>query len=78
MSAKNAYRLPDYHRFDVAATYNFLFGKAPATLGFSIFNLYNRANVWYKEFEIIDNQVISTDVNYLGLTPNVTLGVKLR
>jgi len=78
VSAKNAYRLPHYHRFDVAATYNFLFGKAPATLGFSIFNLYNRANVWYKEFEILDNQVIATDVNYLGITPNVTLGVKLR
>ncbi|GAB4492046.1 MAG: TonB-dependent receptor [Saprospiraceae bacterium] len=78
VSAKNAYRLPAYHRFDVAATLNFHWGDAPATLGFSIFNLYNRKNVWYKEFEIIDNQVISTDVNYLGLTPNVTFGVRLR
>ncbi|MBK6995090.1 MAG: TonB-dependent receptor [Lewinellaceae bacterium] len=78
VSAKNAYRLPDYHRIDVAATYNFWLGNAPSTLGLSIFNLYNRANVWYKEFEIIDNQVIATDVNYLGITPNITLGVKLR
>lgn len=78
VSAKNAYRLPDYHRLDVAATYNFRFGKAPATFGISLFNLYNRANVWYKEFEIINNQVISTDVYYLGATPNLTLGVKLR
>ena len=78
VSAKNAYRLPDYHRLDIAATYNFLLGKAPSTFGISLFNLYNRANVWYKEFEIINNQVISTDVNYLGITPNLTLGVKLR
>lgn len=78
ISSKNAYRLPDYHRFDVAATYNFKVGNAPANLGLSIFNLYNRANVWYKEFEIIDNQVIATDVNYLGLTPNLTFGIKLR
>ncbi len=78
VSSKNAYRLPAYHRFDVAATYNFRLGKCPATLGASLFNLYNRANVWYKEFEIIDNQVIATDVNYLGITPNLTLGVKLR
>jgi hypothetical protein len=78
VSAKNSYRLPAYHRFDVAATYNFrLFESAPATLGFSLFNVYNRKNVWYKEFEIVDNKVISTDVNYLGLTPNITLGVKL-
>ncbi len=62
----------------MAATYNFRFGKAPATLGISLFNLYNRANVWYKEFEIINNQVISTDVYYLGATPNLTLGIKLR
>jgi ferric enterobactin receptor len=78
VSAKNSYRLPDYHRFDVAATYNFRLGNAPTTLGLSLFNLYNRANVWYKEFEIIDNQVIATDVNYLGITPNITLGIKLR
>jgi ferric enterobactin receptor len=78
VSTKNAYRLPAYHRFDVAATYNFQLGNAPTSLGLSIFNLYNRANVWYKEFEIIDNQVISTDVNYLGITPNITLGIKLR
>jgi hypothetical protein len=78
VSAKNSYRLPDYHRLDIAATYNFLLGKAPSTFGISLFNVYNRANVWYKEFEIINNQVISTDVNYLGMTPNLTLGVKLR
>ena len=78
VSAKNSYRLPAYHRFDVAATYNFRLGNAPATFGMSLFNLYNRANVWYKEFEIIDNQVISTDVNYLGITPNLTLGLRLR
>jgi hypothetical protein len=78
VSAKNSYRLPAYHRFDVAATYNFRFGNAPATLSMSLFNLYNRANVWYKEFEIINNQVIATDVNYLGITPNLTLGWKIR
>jgi hypothetical protein len=78
VSAKNAYRLPDYHRFDVAATLNFKWGNSPASLGASLFNLYNRRNVWYKEFEILDNQVIATDVNYLGITPNLTLAVKLR
>lgn len=78
VSSKNSYRLPAYHRFDVAATYNFRVGNSPATLGLSVFNLYNRRNVWYKEFEIIENEVIATDVNYLGITPNVTLWIKLR
>ncbi|MDX2281337.1 MAG: TonB-dependent receptor [Saprospiraceae bacterium] len=78
VSSKNGLRLPDYHRFDVAATYHFFLGTAPSSLGFSIFNLYNRRNVWYKTFEIIDNQVVGTDVNYLGLTPNITFSFKLR
>lgn len=78
VSAKNAYRLPAYHRMDLAATYHFLFASAPASLNMSIFNTYNRKNVWYKQFEIADGQLIESNVNYLGFTPNVTLSVKLR
>ena len=77
ISAKNANRLPAYHRFDVAATYNFSIAGAPCTIGLSIFNLYNRQNVWYKEFEIIDQTVIETDVNYLGITPNLSFRLRL-
>jgi len=78
VSAKNGLRLPAYHRFDVAATYHFLLGTAPSSLGFSLFNIYNRKNVWYKTFEIVNNQVVATNVNYLGLTPNITFSFKLR
>jgi ferric enterobactin receptor len=76
VSSKNAFRLPDYHRFDVAATYNFMNQKG--SLGFSLFNIYNRQNVWYKNFEIINNQVIETNVNYLGITPNISFNYKLN
>ncbi|MEN0006206.1 MAG: TonB-dependent receptor [Bacteroidota bacterium] len=76
VSSKNSLRLPDYHRLDVAATYTFSSNKG--SLGFSIFNVYNRENVWYRTFEIIENEVIETDVKYLGLTPNVTLSLRLR
>lgn len=78
VSAKNAYRLPAYHRMDVAATYHFTLGNSPASLNASIFNLYNRTNVWYKQFEVIDNQLIESDVNYLGFTPNLTFSYKFR
>lgn len=47
-------------------------------VGFSVFNLYNRINTWYKQYSIEDGQVIETNVNYLGFTPNVTLSLKLR
>jgi ferric enterobactin receptor len=79
VSIKNGKRLPDYHRFDLSATLNFkIAGTAPASIGFSLFNAYNRANVWYKEYEIIDNEVIETPVYYLGITPNITFSVKLK
>jgi len=76
---KNVLRLPDYHRLDVSATYNFDFGgKLNGSLGASLFNVYNRKNVWYKEFEIIDGYLIETDVNLLSITPNITFTIKLK
>lgn len=77
VSTKNGKRLPDYHRLDLSATLNFKLGKRiPATLGFSVFNVYNRSNVWYKQFEIIENTIVETNVNYLGITPNVNFTIK--
>ena len=39
-------RLSDYHRLDVAITYNFKFGKrGRGNIGFSIFNVYDQQNV---------------------------------
>jgi ferric enterobactin receptor len=77
-SDKNANRFIDYHRMDASATYNFKNGS----IGFSVFNLYNRTNIWYKRFEVIREDGVSvlqtTDVTYLGITPNLTLSLKLK
>lgn len=76
---KNAFRLPDYHRLDVSATFNFDFGgKLDGSLSASLFNVYNRQNVWYKKFEIVDNYLFETDVTLLSITPNVTFTIKLK
>lgn len=79
VSDKNSLRLPAYHRLDVAFNYR-LFNKGNdiGYIGFSLFNLYNRTNVWYKQFEIIENSIVATNVNYLGLTPNLTLSLKIK
>lgn len=85
VTAKNGLRLPDYHRCDLAANYKLLAGmkedkrrREIGYLGFSIFNLYNRTNIWYKQFSIEDGQIIETNVTYLGFTPNITLSLKIR
>ena len=76
---KNSYRLPAYHRLDLAATLNFILGeKMNGNLGFSLFNAYNRSNVWYKEFEVIDGELLETNVNLLGITPNISFTIKLK
>lgn len=79
VSVKNGMRLPDYHRLDLSATYNFkISGYAPASIGMSIFNVYNRPNVWYNEYEIVENQIIETPVYFLGFTPNINFTIKLK
>ena len=85
VTAKNGIRLPNYHRFDVSASYKLLMGKPEdkkrrelGTVSFSLFNLYNHQNIWYKQFSIVDGTIIETNINYLGITPNITLSFKLR
>ncbi len=84
-TTKNGLRLPDYHRMDLAINYKLVTGikgqrkrREIGYIGFSIFNVYNRTNVWYKQFTIEDGAIIETNVNYLGFTPNLNLSFKLR
>ena len=79
VSSKNGLQLPDYHRMDLAVTYHWTSGRgAPNSLGLSFFNLYNHQNVWYKDYQIVDGQLIETNVYYLGFTPNITVSWKLK
>ncbi len=80
VTSKNTLRLPDYHRMDVSVNYHFYNDarKDIGYIGLSLFNLYARENVWYKEFTIADNHTVETNVNYLGFTPNLTLSLKLK
>lgn len=76
---KNGLRLPAYHRLDIAATYNWKNSEGAArNISFSLFNVYNRTNTWYKEFQVESNQIVETSVNYLGLTPNISVSWRLR
>lgn len=79
VGSKNGSRYPDYNRLDIAVSKSMRFGDLGiGSLSFSLFNVYNRQNVWYKEFEIDDDELIETDVTLLGITPNITLSFSLR
>lgn len=80
VGAKNADRLPDYHRLDLSATYDLLKinGNKVGSIGLSLFNVYNHKNIWYREYQLQNNQAITTDVTYLGFTPNITLSLRWK
>jgi hypothetical protein len=76
VSDKNTFRLPDYIRLDCAATFRFdMFGtKGQAhALSLSVFNALNRKNVSAKQFQVVDNVILESNINYLSFTPNVSL-----
>lgn len=77
VGAKNTLRLPAYHRLDISAHYTIKVEQSEVVLGLSVFNLYNHKNVWYKEFDATDLPIKETNINYLGITPNVSLSFKL-
>ncbi|MBE9598367.1 TonB-dependent receptor [Pedobacter sp. MC2016-24] len=80
ISDKNALRMPAYHRLDASITYDLIKvdSRKTGSIGFSLFNIYNRANVWYKQYNVVNNQVVTSNVNYLGLTPNLTLSLRWK
>ena len=79
-STTNGNRLPNAHRMDVSATYNFGHGS----IGLSLYNLYGHTNVWYKKYQTVTDATTNqkylsvTDVNYLGFTPNITFSYKFK
>jgi hypothetical protein len=77
VGAKNSFRLPDYHRMDLSANYKFKMGEAGSgQIGLSLFNLYNRDNTWYKEFQTEEDEFVETDVKLIGFTPNLNISFK--
>jgi len=80
VGGKNAERLPDYNRLDLSATYDLLkiSGNKIGSIGISLFNVYDHTNIWYREYQLQNNAAITTDVNYLGFTPNITLSLRWK
>ncbi len=80
VTSQNSLRLPSYHRLDVAVNRHFYNdkGKEIGYLGLSLFNAYNRTNIWYKQFYVSGSEITEVNVNYLGITPNLTLSLKMH
>ena len=71
VSEKNAYRLPAYHRMDLGITRDFRWGGVGGQIVFSVFNVYNRRNVWYRSFDATEPEIQVQDVLLQPILPSV-------
>ena len=75
---KNAERYDAYHRLDLSASYNFQLMGGEGKVGLSLFNVYDRKNQWYTEYDIIEGEILETEVNYRGFTPSLFVSWNLH
>ncbi|MBI5646639.1 MAG: TonB-dependent receptor [Ignavibacteriae bacterium] len=75
VSGKNASRLPAYHQLDLSVTRSFELALLRADFGVSVFNVYNRKNISYREYNLTTTPITITDVALLGFTPSVNLAL---
>lgn len=79
---RNQHRLSPYHRLDLSAHYQFTFArKGRGKCGLSVFNIYNRRNIFDRRYLINETkvgnlqtpayQLLSYDQQLLGITPNI-------
>ncbi len=70
--------MSNYFRTDISATYKLKFGnKLDASIGASIWNLFDRKNVINTYFATDENNdIVTIDNLSLGITPNISFRVR--
>jgi hypothetical protein len=71
VSGKNANRLPAFHQLDVSVSRQFESEVMQVEIGLSVFNVYNRRNVSYRQYNLTTVPITVTDIALLGFTPTV-------
>ncbi|MFT5265381.1 MAG: ferric enterobactin receptor [Paraglaciecola sp.] len=64
VGAKNASRLPPYHRLDLSIHYVTKVDRFDIDIGLSIFNFYNRRNIWYREYDFTEKPPVISEIKY--------------
>ena len=66
------------HRLDLSVSRNFETTAFDYTIGLSIFNVYDRKNYWFRQFNLDTVPLSISDVSMLSLTPTVYLKIYSR
>jgi hypothetical protein len=68
---KNSATLPLYHRLDASTQGDFSLWGARSTIGVTVFNVYDRQNVWYRTYQTFGGSGTVNDVTFMGRAFNL-------
>jgi len=74
--AKNVERLPAYHRLDASGQYDLHLGPATASAGVTVFNVYDRKNIAYYDYEVAGGTLITTETYLMRRAVNAFVRVR--
>lgn len=75
---RNQARLPISQRLDLSISCKFSLKHLSSEIGFSIYNLFNRDNVWYRHFDVERGDLRAVDVKLLGFTPSLSVELQFH
>jgi len=75
---RNERRLPASQRLDVSVSRKFNQNHLSGKLAFSIYNLLNRDNVWYRHFDVEQGKLKALNVKLQGFTPSLSLELQFH
>ncbi|MBN1397720.1 MAG: TonB-dependent receptor [Bacteroidetes bacterium] len=70
------HRLPSYHRLDLSVTKKMTFFGLNGSWFVQIYNIYNKDNVWFRDFDTQKNPTEITDFGLLPLIPTFGINVE--
>ncbi len=75
---RNQARLPVSQRLDLSIARKFSLKHLSGEIGFSIYNLFNRDNLWYRHFDVERGELKAVDVKLLGFTPSLSVELQFN
>ncbi len=75
---RNQSRLPVSQRLDLSISRKFSGKHLSGKIGFSIYNLFNRDNLWYRHFKVERGELKAVDVKLLGFTPSLSVELQFH
>jgi len=73
--SKNSTRLPAYHRLDLSSQVAFRAHAVSTTVGATVFNVYNKRNILFRDYETLGSTLMVTDVPLMRRALNVWMSV---